>query len=65
MDQRRRAVVLAASGAIIASASVLLLDRDGHGLHADFWRGFSIGLALVLIAAAVVLLMRARRLGRP
>ena len=59
MDQRRRGAVLAASGAVIAASTPLLLGGTGHGSHSDFWRGFGFGLALALISAATVLMMRA------
>jgi hypothetical protein len=60
MDQRRRGAVFAASGAIIAASSLLLLGGSASVQHADFWRGFAVGLALLLMAAAVILIMRSR-----
>jgi hypothetical protein len=60
MDQRRRGAVFAASGSIIAASSLLLLGGSAHLQHADFWRGFALGLALILMAAAVILIMRFR-----
>jgi hypothetical protein len=59
MDQRRRAALLAASGAIIA-ASPVILSGHANGPSADFWRGFPIGMAIVLIIAAAVLLKRSK-----
>jgi len=61
MDQGRRGAALAASGAIIATSSLLLLGRSASLQHADFWRGFAIGLTLEFSAAAVILIMRSKR----
>jgi hypothetical protein len=60
MDQRRRGAVLAAAGAVIASSSIILTSPS-HGGSGDFLRGFALGLAGVLIIAAVVLVLRGRR----
>jgi hypothetical protein len=61
MDRRRRAGAIAASGAAISgSAGSLAATHHGSsaGLPGSFWIGFGIGLALVLLAAAVVLTIR-------
>jgi cytochrome bd-type quinol oxidase subunit 2 len=51
--------VIAAAGAVIAAtASTLNRHEAVAGRWGDFWIGFAIGLALVLLAAAVVLMIR-------
>jgi hypothetical protein len=60
MDKRRRAGVIAASGAAIlgSAGSLVATHHESSADLSDFWIGFVIGLALALLAAAVVLMMR-------
>lgn len=61
MEQRRRAAVLASSGAIVSCSSLLLIGSRNIGPSGDFLRGFAIGSSIILIAFAVVLIMRSQR----
>lgn len=64
LDDRRKAGVLAGSGAALAATSTVL-GRGHAGLSGDFWRGVPIGVAIVMIVAALVLLARSRRASPP
>ena len=67
MDRRRRAGVIAASGAAI-SASTASLAAGHHGtfagLDGDFWMGCVVGIALGLAFLALVSGARGRGIGR-
>lgn len=59
MRKLKPAGLLAASGTMVAAtASTLNRHESVGGLRGDFWIGFAIGLALVLIGAAAVLMFR-------
>jgi hypothetical protein len=61
LDHLRRVAVIASSVVIIAASSLLVLGGTAPVPHADFWRGFALGLALTFMAAGVILIMRASR----
>ena len=65
MNKRKRAGVIAASGAAIAASTASL--AAGHhgtfaGLEGDFWTGCVVGIALGLAVLALLAALRGRSL---